>query len=372
MPCDIPRIAILLPSMRGGGAERVMLNIGRALTTKGYRIDLVLLEAKGPFLKDLPAEINLVDLGVRRALFALPALRRYLTSAQPLVLISSLPHINIIGILGTLITRKRTKIIAVEHNTLSQLIVHSPNFGDRLLPIAMSLTYRFADHLVAVSEGVSADLQRLLRLPETSISVIYNPVITPEIEAKSNLEVSHPWLKVRDVPVVVAIGRLTKAKCFSLLLTAFQRSRLKEDAKLLILGDGPDRSTLETSIDRLGLREHVQLLGFVANPYRYIKNSDLFVLSSLWEGLPTVLIEALYLGTPIVSTDCPSGPREILQEGKFGTLVPVNDIDSLSEAIVTSLRRRHSAPSRAGWIRFTEDFALSRYQYLLNEMIKTK
>jgi glycosyltransferase involved in cell wall biosynthesis len=365
-------VSILLPSLRGGGAERVMLNIGKGLSEDSCKIEYVLVKATGSFLKQVPTECRVIDLGARKALTALPSLIRYLKSQKPTVVLSSLPHINLTAIFAVLIARTNTKVVLIEHNTLSQSMAHSSRKVDRLLPYLMRIFYRFSDHIVAVSNGVAVDLEQMLRLPKGRLSVIYNPVITPDLLEKSNRPIAHPWYQKRRTPVILAIGRLTQAKCFDLLLRSFQKARLQEDANLIILGEGPDRKALEALTNKLNLRDHVQLPGFVDNPYQYIKNSNLFVLSSLWEGLPTVLIEALYLGVPIISTDCPSGPKEILKNGRWGTLIPMKDADALTTAIVFALRNRHDTPPKDSWAPFTQAYAISCYQKLLRQVTEPK
>ncbi len=372
MPRQNLHIAILLPSLRGGGAERVMLNVGKQLAVENYQIDFVLVKATGRFLDQIPSGINLVDLEARRTVTALPALIRYLRSQKPTVVLSSLPHINLAAIVANLLTRTQTKVVVIEHNTLSQSINHSSQQTARFLPILMRLFYRFANQIVAVSNGVAVDLEQMLKLPKSRLSVIYNPVITPDLLEKANRPIAHPWYQQRRTPVILAIGRLTQAKCFDLLLRSFQKARLQEDANLIILGEGPDRKALEALTDKLNLRDHVQLPGFVDNPYQYIKNSNLFVLSSLWEGLPTVLIEALYLGVPIISTDCPSGPKEILKNGRWGTLIPMKDADALTAAIVFALRNRHDTPPKDSWAPFTQAYAISCYQKLLHQVTQSR
>jgi len=372
MPRHKPHVAIFLPSLRGGGAERVMLTVGKQLSEENYQIDFVLVKATGRFLDQIPSGINLVDLNARRVLTALPALIRYLRSQRPAILLSSLPHINLAAIIASQLARTRTKVVVIEHNTLSQSINYSSQKTARFLPILMRFFYRFANQIVAVSNGVAVDLEQMLKLPKSRLSVIYNPVITPDLLGKANRPITHPWYQEHNTPVILAIGRLTQAKCFDLLLRSFQKARLQEDANLIILGEGPDRKALEALTDKLNLRDHVQLPGFVDNPYQYIKNSNLFVLSSLWEGLPTVLIEALYLGVPIISTDCPSGPKEILKNGRWGTLIPMKDADALTTAIVFALRNRHDTPPKDSWAPFTQAYAISCYQKLLRQVTEPK
>jgi glycosyltransferase involved in cell wall biosynthesis len=197
--------------------------------------------------------------------------------------------------------------------------------------------YPKAYKVVAVSQGVAADTARFYRLPLDKVEFIYNPVVTPELISLSMQPVEHPWFSPGEPSVILGVGRLTRQKDFSTLLRAFALVRRERPMRLVIVGDGEERARLCALAHQLGIDEDVLLAGFDANPYRYMRRASVFVLSSRWEGLPSVLIEAIACGTPVVSTDCPSGPREILEDGKWGKLVPVGDPDKLAEAIIDTL-----------------------------------
>ena len=215
--------------------------------------------------------------------------------------------------------------------------------------------------MVAVSHGVADDLVRTVGVPERKIKVIYNPGITPGLRDKVRAEVDHPWFVRGQPPVLLAVGRLAKQKDYGTLLTAFAKIRKTHSVRLLILGEGSERRTLEERVRELDVEQHVALPGFVDNPYAYMARSAAFVLSSVWEGLPTVLMEALYCGVPIVATDCPSGPREILKDGQLGRLVPMRDPDLLAEAIVSVLNGQAPEPSADACRPFTLDFVVGQY-----------
>jgi glycosyltransferase involved in cell wall biosynthesis len=208
-------------------------------------------------------------------------------------------------------------------------------------------------------------LTQAARIPHDLIQVIYNPIVTPDLQCKSETPLEHPWFKDGEPPVILAVGRLTDQKAFDVLIQAFSHVRENHPAHLLILGEGENRPALQSLIDRLGLKQDVNLMGFVQNPYPYMAHASSFVLPSRWEGLPTVLVEALYLGTPIVATDCPGGSREILQDGKFGRLVPVDEPLILAEAIELSLSDRRVYPPKESWMPFNLDFVVDRYLNLL-------
>mgnify|MGYP001312576641 CR=1 FL=1 len=363
-----PRISIFLASLRGGGAERVMLNVSSGLATKGYPIDLVLVEAVGDYLTEVPPNIRVIDLHSNRSVRSLPRLIRYLHRDQPPILISSLPHISLVALAAKMLARSNTRIIVVEHNTLSQSVRNSVSLKGRILPFLMRYCYRQSERIVAVSKGVANDLSTLIKHPINTIDVIYNPVVTPDILEHSYVPLAHPWFIEGEPPVILGIGRLTRAKGFSLLIRAFAKARNNQSARLMILGEGHERPSLEHLIRELDLEHDVALPGFVPNPYNFLKASRLFVLSSFWEGLPTVLIEALACGTPVISTDCPSGPREILQDGRWGTLVPVDNESALSAAIIESLQAPTPSIPVEAWTPFTLDNSVSQYLQLINKV----
>jgi glycosyltransferase involved in cell wall biosynthesis len=225
--------------------------------------------------------------------------------------------------------------------------------------------YPWADWVIGNSQGVSDDLSRMIGLPRERIKVLYNPVVTPEVMAKAQAPLDHPWFKAGAPPVVLAVGRLTKQKDFPTLLQAFARVRQNRSCRLMILGEGPDRPALESLVRQQGFASDVALPGFVGNPYAYMSRASLYVLSSQWEGLPTVLIEALYCGPPVVATDCPSGPREILADGKHGALVPVGDVPALTQAMDAALAGKTPIPTEASWQPYAVDTVVDQYLALL-------
>jgi glycosyltransferase involved in cell wall biosynthesis len=198
-------------------------------------------------------------------------------------------------------------------------------------------------------------------IPRSHIQVIYNPIVTPDLQAKAKAPLEHPWFRSGEPPVILAAGRLTAQKDYSMLIRAFARVRQVRPARLMILGEGEDRPILEELARQLGVEQDVSLPGFVMNPYPYMAHAALFVLSSRWEGLPTVLVEALYCGAPLIATDCPSGPREILRDGQYGQLVPVGDDIFLARAIETTLDSSTPHFSRESWHLFELESVVHQY-----------
>lgn len=367
MPMNENLLAFFVPSMRGGGAERVMLNLAVGLQQRGLNVDMVLAGARGPYLDKIPPEIRIIDLGVSRVLTSLPGLVRYLKKQRPLGLISAMGHTNIVSIWARWLARTNTRIIVTVHNTMSVQQLNNPRLKRRLVLLLERLLYSCVDAVVAVSRGVADDMIKMGTVKSGAVEVIYNPIITPYLEDKSKSKVEHKWLVEKDKPVLIAMGRLSLQKNFWNLLRAFKLVLEQRSARLIILGEGKEQKSLEDLVAELGIGDDVDMPGFVDNPYSYLANADMFVLSSDWEGLPTVLVEALAVGTPVVSTDCPSGPREILQQGRYGRLVQVGNSEMLAEAIVAALDEPRKPMDVEELRPFTLDAAVDAYLSLLRK-----
>lgn len=334
---DRRRIAFFLPNLTGGGAEKVSVNLLKGFVSQnpGLELDLVLATAEGVFIKDVPNEVRIVDLNCKRVASSLVPLCRYLRENQPMALLSHISHSNIVALIAKSLVSPKTRTVVVEHIARTESAI--TGFSNICFNGLMKLTYRKADCIVGVSRGVSANLEKLIGLAAGSVKTIHNPVITPEIPHLAAAEVDHPWLKNKIRPVFLGIGRLEEQKDFATLIGAFHKMHKQSSARLIIIGEGSLRSSLEKYIKELGLSESVDLPGFTNNPYCYLSNVDALVLSSRFEGLPTVLIEAMACGCPVVSTNCPSGPDEILKRGEFGELVPMGNCRALSEAMISVL-----------------------------------
>lgn len=360
----IRRIAVFMPSLRGGGAQRVMLTLTDGFTRAGVSVDLVLMQAAGEYLNEVPPGVRVVDLGAARTLTGVPALVRYLHRERPTALLSTVSHANVVALWARRMARVPTRVVVRESNTMSDNSRGSLRRRQRLVPSLARRCYPWADAIVAVSEGVAGDLARTTRLPTERILVLPNPIVTPELTAMAREPLSHPWFADGEPPVVLAVGRLAKQKDFPTLLRAFGLVRRRRPVRLVVLGEGPERAVLESLAEAIGVSGEVALPGFVSNPFPYMARAGVFVLSSAWEGMPGVLIQALACGAPVVATDCPSGPRELLQGGRFGRLVPVADAEALAAAIASTLDRPESAPVEAVG-PYTRDAAVSRYLSVL-------
>ena len=360
------KIALFLPSLRGGGAERVMLNLAQGFAAQGVQVDLVLAKAEGDYLNQIPARVTTVDLNSPRVLLSLPGLIKYLKREQPVAMLSAMGHANIVAVWAKKLAGVKTKLVASEHSTLSKATKQAQNIRSRVMPLVMRFTYPKTDAVVAVSKGVADDLAQVIGLPRNHIKVIYNPVVDEKLIQKASETLNHPWFDNGEPPVILAVGRLTEPKDYPTLLRTFALLREQRSIRLIILGEGEKRSELETLASELGINDDIAMPGFVENPYKYMTNAAVFVLSSKREGLPTVLIEAMSCGCPVVSTDCPSGPIEILENGKYGALVPVGDEVQLAAAIMKAIGSTASANCiRSRSMDFSVDIISKQYLKLL-------
>jgi glycosyltransferase involved in cell wall biosynthesis len=360
------RIAFFLPNLAGGGAERVAVNLLQGMVKRDVPLDLVLANADGPYLSQVPEQVRLVNLSAGGVMKAVLPLAHYLKENRPIALLSHMNHTNVSAVLARELAGTKTRLVLVEHNTLS--VSKSKLFRSKFVPPFMKLLYPRADVIVGVSQGVADDLECQMGFEPGKIRVVYNPVVDNELIAKAKSPLDHPWFKKGNPPVFLAVGRLTEQKDFLTLIKAFALLRKQMLARLIILGEGESRSELEAMIKTLEISEDVSLPGFVQNPYAYMSNANAFVLSSRHEGLPTVLIEAMACGCPVISTDCPSGPKEILESGKYGSLVAIGNPVALADAMLKTLE----APVRQDVLvergmYFSTDRAVFEYLKLLND-----
>lgn len=360
------RIAFFLPSLRGGGAERVMVALADQMASKGYQVDMVIADARGPYLKEVPPTVRLRDLESPRVFFCLPRLRAYLRRERPVGILSTMVHANMVALLAVRLSRVAVRAVVREANIPNRLKLPGASAKSRTILAAMPFFYRWADAVVAVSQGVADDLKAMGAPVAAKTRVIHNPVIDAKLFARAQEAVTHPWLADGGSPVILAAGRLVEQKDYPTLIEAFRQVRRRRVCRLVILGEGPDRPQLQALIDRLELSEDIDLPGFVDNPFPCMARCAAYVLSSRWEGLPNALIQAVALGAPAVATDCHSGPREILEDGRWGELVPVGDTRAMARAIEVSLdRKRNAACPEDFRIRYGADAVTDAYLDLL-------
>jgi glycosyltransferase involved in cell wall biosynthesis len=365
-----------IPSLEGGGAERVMIEILRNINRERIKPVLVLLYPyeNSPYREYIPKGLRLIVVQRKsdssfNKIRQCAAFLKTVFREKPHVIISMLTHSNIMSITAKLLFKK--KVIIGEHITLSE--VTKTKEGRRMLwfptTALVKMLYRFADKIIAVSGGVKADLIDGFNVLPQNIEVIYNPIDLNRISELCNCPVEHIFFK-EEIPIIVSVGRLVPQKGYDILLKSFSRVVNEMEARLMILGEGPEKESLSKLAEGLTITEKVSFLGFQNNPFKFISKADVFVLSSHYEGLPMVMLEAMACGTAIVSTDCKYGPVEILKNGQYGLLVPTGDADALSSAILNLLKNRmlRERFSRLGEERI-KDFSTDRIIKQYEDMI---
>jgi glycosyltransferase involved in cell wall biosynthesis len=333
------RIALFLQTLSGGGAERMMLNIGRELVARGFSVDLIVVRHDGRYAGAVPAGVRLINFDCKRVSLGLLDLVRYLRRERPQAMLSTMVEPNVAAILARAVARVPTRVVVREANY--DAVELEPEYRnllkDRVANWLKRQVYRYADGIVAVSQRLADQVNAQVHPDPRRIHVIANPVVSETLLRQAAEPVDHPWLNEAGPPVVLGIGRLHMQKDFATLIRAVAQARQEREIRLILCGEGRQRPELEGLRDELGLADAVAFAGFVQNPYAYMARASLVALSSRWEGSPNVLVEAMACGTPVVSTNCPTGPDEILENGRYGRLVPVSDAAALSRAILDTL-----------------------------------
>lgn len=358
---ELAELVIFIPSLRGGGLEKSILRLAVALNRQNVELDLVVANTIDS-VYSVPDEVPFVNLNASRIIYTLYPLIRYLKKTKSSVLFSAGTPLNSIAIAAKLITGYPKRLVIGERNHLSSIVGHSPRFRDKLRPYLVRFLYPFADLVLAVSKSVADDVVTVGGLQQSKVEVIHNFFNIDEIVAKSTLPIGVDWIDNQQIPILISIGRMVPQKAYDTLLKAFSLVRSQRECRLIILGDGKERVSLENLVQELEVQDDVYMPGFVQNPYSYIAKASLFVHSSLWEGLPGVLIEALACGTPIISTNSPGGASEILENGKYGTLVVPRSVTGLADAILTKLDKPTNSEKLVERARFfSADRILQQY-----------
>ena len=366
LPMGSKKIALFLPDLSGGGAERMMINLAHGFVNLGAEVDLVLIRKEGTYLSLVPSSVRIVDLGAGRTIRSITALAGYLRRERPAALLSTFVNVNVAALLARRLARVPVRVVVREANYASIKNASEDRLIMRLTGRLQPWAYRWANAIVAVSQGVGDDLVRNIGVAADRMRVIKNPVVTPDLHRLAAEPTDHPWFVPGQAAVILGVGRLTAQKDFPTLIRAFARIRQRRPAKLVILGEGEDRPMMERLRNDLGLHADIDLPGFVENPYALMARAAVFVLSSRWEGSPNALVEAMACGTPVVATDCPSGPAEILDGGRFGRLVPVSDAIMLGESIVRTLDAPLAAKILSGRAdNFSAECSAEQYLHVL-------
>ena len=352
-------VGIVLGALAAGSRERVIAGLADRLADAGAKVDLLIPGESDIVTRDRAPAVHSIDMSdwltarlpnIVRLALAPPKIAAYLRNARPDVVLSlSIPP-NLATLAAKRLAGTATRVVIRQSNVLR--VDGSPIYGhvdrrwrDRLI----GKLYPDADAVIAVSEGVADNLGRAIDIDTNRIHAIANGIPLERIERLASVSPPHPWLTDPTVPAIVAVGRLVRKKDYPTLLSALSMLRQKRPARLIILGEGPKRRDIERLRSTFGLDQAVDLPGRVDNPFAYLARASLYVLSSTYEGMPSALIEALACGCPAVSTDCPSGPSEILDSGRIGHLVPVGNCQALADAMATTLENpppRHRQRSR--------------------------
>ena len=368
-----------------------MLNLATGFLAEGREVDIVLCQAKGAFLDEIPAGATMIELEATGGLRArwiiarsnlqdffirlrpvllakktapevasIRSLQRYIVASQPDVILSALPYANLSAIWAKELSGSRVPVIVSERIALLSYCAapsNSRKWRWRYLPELVRRTYPRADRVIAVSDHVANELITTIGLSKDSVVAVPNPVVDGALRARAQQPLAHPWFAQGGPPVILAAGRLTEQKDFATLIHAFAAVRTDREARLVILGEGRLRDDLEQLVCTLGIQADVYMPGFVENPFQYMARASVLVLSSAYEGLPGVLIQALACGCPVVSTDCPGGSSEILEDGKYGALVSIGKADEMAKAVLAEL---DDPTPREVLLRRAEDFSVER------------
>lgn len=335
------KITIILPDLRGGGAERLHVNLANDWVKRGFIVEFVLMQKRGELLSLLSEHTNVTSLGVDRIRQFILPLQKHLRRSQPDIILSAMWPLTSATVIAWLLSGKHGRLFLSDHNHLSISCIRELNVSPFFLKVLIRATYPFANGIIAVSRGVKKDLCHLGRFSDAQIKVIYNPAATGVSSLRETPEMSDKIWGPSYNHHILSVGTLKKVKDHATLIRAFARLSSTLNAKLMILGDGLLKEELESLISELKLQDRVSMPGFISDPYPWFRSADLFVLSSQREGFGNVIVEALECGVPVVSTDCPSGPSEILENGRFGKLVPIGDPDAMSSAMEKALAGQH-------------------------------
>lgn len=364
----------VLPNVHGGGAQRVTLNIIRHLDRAKYRPSLIILTELGEYTHLIPHDARLFHLKCSNAHRALWRLAKLIKNEEPDILYSALNYVNCVVLAAKSLSRSRAATIVSEHSYLSGKI-ESESYNE-LVANAMRWLYPRADKVICVSQAMADDLRHVLNLPPSQLEVIYNPIVDDQLLRQAEEPVSEiPWfIGQQNYSIILAVGNLVPEKGHDHLIKAFKIIRDIIDARLIIIGEGKKRNELEQLTKDLGIQEEIRLPGFLNNPYKFMARADVFVLSSVIEGLPTVLVEAMACGIPVVASDCPSGPSEVIIHGENGLLVPPADPETLAKAILRILQDKKLASRLAqnGKVR-ANDFRIQKivkeYESLMQRLV---
>lgn len=336
---SLKEITFFIPALpaTGGGAQQIFMKLMSGFIGRGIKVTLVLAILPHDLHRKIPAEVEIVHLKCKRTVYSIIKLTRYIKKHKPRNILSHLHRANRIVLLSKLLARSDVRVHVVEHHTVSEAFKEIPTLHKIVSYISYKLLYRYTANIIHVSKTAAKDLQEYLPNVSSNVRAIYNPVVSIELLNGHTKKPPHRWFLPGNPPVILGVGRLDEVKDFNNLIDSFMLIRKQKDVRLIILGEGVQRKQLEEKLHKYNIVNEVLLPGYVTNPYHYMRYASVFALSSRTEALPTVLIEAMACGCPVVSTDCPGGAAEILEYGKYGVLVPIQDPNALANAILKTI-----------------------------------
>lgn len=365
------RLAVIIPSLAGGGMERMRIHLIKEWIRQGINIDLVVARRKGPLCDLIPEEVQIFETAGNNSLLFPFGLVHYLKKRKPTHILSAANDINAITLLAVKLMGLKSPTVISVHNHLSSELRMEKGIKKVKLQIAVWMLRRLihsSQGVISISKGVEEDLKLQLNLKSSRSHVVYNPVITSETRNLLKEPLNNSPVP-EGVKWILFAGRFVHAKGLDILISAFAQMINDTNAHLVLMGEGPLKPDISERIRKMSLSQRVHLVGYQSNPLPWMREADVFVLPSRHEGLSNVIIEAMASGTQIVATDCPSGPAEILEDGKYGQLVPVENIEALSRALLKSLNSEFRVPTQKlenRSILFTSSRAAELYKYVLN------
>lgn len=370
-------IAIMLPDLTVGGAERVALSIANGLADRGFPIELLLSRYRGALIDDVNEAVSVIEFGPKRTAGIgvaanVPAMISYCHQRRPRAVLPHLEHPTLVWLTATSLANVETSVIPTQHSTFGE----SPDetLKDRFVRRMLPRLYPRADRVIAVSQGVAQALVEQTPLAAEEISVLYNPVDVAKIRGLVAAGTPHAWGRSPDIELVAFLGRLAEQKDLETWLRAFRAaSETRGSLRGIVIGTGPARDSLLERAEALGISDAIEMPGYVENPFPTVAAADAFMLTSRYEGLPTVLIEALACETPIVATDCPHGPREILAGGRYGALAPVGDVTAVATALEDTMENPPDGTALRGRAKeFSPGPTLDAYEAFIDRYISQR
>ena len=335
------KIAFYLPDLQLGGAERMIVNLANNFSSRHFDVDLVVNRFKGHYCDDVSPLVNIVELKVSNSRYAIIGLIKYIKNNKPDRLLSTLFHANIVSILACLFTHSRS-ICFIRQENVTKEILKNNTLAGKLYYLLTKLLYPLAQGFIGISKGVVDDFVNRGIVSKNRAFIVHNPAITNDIKFLMKEPLNHPWLN-EGYYTFINVGRFNVAKNQDMLIRSFKHvNREVSNTRLILVGDGELRGELINLTNNLGLNNCIDFVGRKKNPYSWMYNADCFTFSSNWEGFGNVLVEALYCCGNVISTDCPSGPSEILDNGKYGILVPVGDEQKLAEAMILKSNEKNN------------------------------